>query len=444
MKPLEHIFLATVKGFDTSLNQHMPASTFRDFNIWAFSEQNPHQKAWLQIIGIPQFAKLTDTLLGGSVSPDKWDELVRYTTIMNNYLIYETISDNLAFGLSDHREDDLTYELRREVLIGFNCAMIARLEGRVIESQKILETIKPVAEQLSGFEQSLTASEQKAIAELFLKEHPDRDYRLEDIEFGTWNALVANIESCEDVIEATRGFRLNGHLREGLIRRYAAVNELLYQNVNDREKLLKISTDTILVVPVLCYYILVLTEALDPNPKLDEVLASGHLCQALEDAALMVRLLNDIGTNLVVTDEFQRRLIDDLYKEFSMGISKPSARFSHLLMKHSEQDGFMTRIRKDLSYGEFNVSLHDLITAPCSLTSLLLFGDNLLYYKQQYKVRQNRLKDNLKQIEAILGDGITSGLIHKFVYFHERVYQYQFDQQAGDYATKPDLAVVGN
>jgi|GEM_PF-923645 len=444
MKQLEQIFRSTTQGFYTSLRSHMPSSALRHFNLWALSTENPLQESWLQIVGIPQFAKLTYSLLSESVGSDKWDELVRYTVIMNSYLIYETVSDNLAFGLAHQQPGDSTFELRREVLIDFNRAMIARLQGRLAESEIILQIIKPSVKKLSGFEYSLTGVEQREMVNLFLEANPEMGYGVEDIEFGLWNALVANIEACADVVDATKDFQLSGILRNGLIRRYAAVNDLLYENVINRDTLLTVSTDTILVIPVLTYYIAVLAEALEPNPMLIQVLQNGVLCQALEDAALMVRLLNDIGTNLVATDEFHRGMLDDLYAEVSLSVSKPTPTFSHILNRYSETAEFMTRIRKDLTYSEFNVSLHNLMAAPCTPISLLLFADNLLYFKQQYKLRQSRLKDNLKIIARTMGNEVNSGLIHKFVYFHERIYRYQFDQQAGDYATKPNVATFTN
>ena len=63
MNQLEQLFKATVQGYHTSLYQHMPLSDYRNFNVWALSAKNPHNKIWLQIVGIPQFAKLTQTLL---------------------------------------------------------------------------------------------------------------------------------------------------------------------------------------------------------------------------------------------------------------------------------------------------------------------------------------------------------------------------------------------
>lgn len=438
--PLEQLFYATTQSFYNTLQHHMPPSLFRDFNLWAFSPKNPRLKAWLQIMGVPQLAKLTETLLGDSVSEEQWGELVRYTTILNTYLIYEVISDNLAIGLAERRPEDDTYEARRDVLVAFNRAMVARLGGDKASADAILESIKPLAAKLSIFQQSLTNGDQQKIVESFLEAHAHLNYQRQDIEFGVWNALVANIEACAAVVNALSGFRLQEELRNSLMRRYAAVNDLLCNNITNREMLLNVGTDTILVVPVLTYYIAVLGEALTPNPQLAEVIENGMLHQSLADGALMVRLLNDLGTNLVAMDEFHRKLLDDLYNEVSMGIGQSTTSFPSLLLNHSEKVGFMTRIRKDLSFGEFNMSLHNLMAAPSNAVTLLAFGDNLLYFKQQYKQCQNRLSDNLKWMGSILGESVHCSLIHKFVYFHEHIYKYQFDNQAGDYATKPDAA----
>lgn len=438
MQRFNDIFDATTEGLYHSLLRHMPVSPLRDFNRWALSQKNPSRTEWLQIVGIPQFAKLTETLLGESVSDDQWGELVRYATLMNNYLIYETVSDNLAFGLAEQQANDDTYELRHQVLVAFNHAMIARLQGKHQHSNTIMQSIKPLAGLLSTFKYSLTHTYQQAIAQNFIASDAGKHYCIEDIEYGVWNTLVANIEACAEVVEALNGFMLQDFLREGLIRRYAAMNDLLCHTITDRDMLVRVSTDTILVMPVLTYYIVVIGEVLHPNPLLRQVVHSGVLRQILEDAALMVRLLNDIGTNLVATDSNYRPLLNDLYAKVSTSVNNISVPFSHLLLTHSQDTAFMTRIRKDLSFGEFNVSLYDLMSAPGDLMSLLMFGDNLLYFKQQYALREARLNENLRVMGAILGEKVHCALIRDFVYFHAHIYQYQFDEQAGDYATLPD------
>lgn len=441
MSQLEQLFKATVQGYQASLYRHMPLSDYRNFNVWALSAKNPHHEIWLQIVGIPQFAKLTQTLLGNSVPAEKWDQLVHYTTLMNAYLIYETISDNLAFGLAAKRPDDTSYELRREILINFNNAMVARLKGDRVGSDLILARIKPKVEKISSFNYSLTGNEQKTIAAAFLHESPN--CTIEAIEFGAWHSLVANIQSCADLVDGMQRYRLGDYLRQGLIRRYEAVNDLLLDRVHSKDALVNVSINTILVIPVLTFYISVLTEILQPNSGLTPLIESGTLQKALEDAALMVRLLNDLGTGLVVTNQYHSTLLNDLYAKLPPS-ADPDTTFADMLMEHSKQVKLMTRIRKDISFAEYNVSLHSLMTSPPTTTTLLLFGSNLVYYQELYRKARERLNANLYTISQSLKSEHVSHLIYQFVSFHEHIYQQNFDEQAGDYATKPDLASAGS
>jgi hypothetical protein len=436
MSQLEHVFTATVQGYQSSLYRHMPLTPNRNFNIWALSAGNPHAKVWLQIVGIPQFAKLTHSLLSGSVPPGKWQELVHFSTLLNAYLIYETTSDNLAFGLAAKRPDDTSFELRRDILIEFNTAMVARLRGDRAESDALLVRMQRKAEQISIFKHSLTGSEQQTIAGAYLQQAPH--HSMHDIEFGTWSSLVANIQACAELVEHMQGYQLGEHLRCGLIRRYEAVTELLRDTVTDQEALVQVSINTILVIPVLTFYVSVLTEALAPNPALADVIRDGALFEALEDAALMVRLLNDLGTNLVVTNQFHPTLLNELYGRLPPS-ADPNTTFADMLLEHSRQVGLMTRIRKDISFAEFNVSLHNLMTSPPTTTSLLLFGSNLVYFQNRYRACGERLHQNLQIIRQMLKTEAVSTLIDQFVRFHEHIYQHQFDEQAGDYATKPDM-----
>lgn len=436
MEQLENILRATGLGFQASLYQHMPPSVYRTFHLWALSTKNPQANYWQQMLGFPQMAKLTHRLLAKSVRVDQWDELVRYSTYLNSYLIYEAVSDNLAFGLAVRRPDDRTYDQRRAILIDFNDAMILRLRGQHTQSDNLLGRLQHCMAGISGFDQSLTTHEQRTIAEEFLRQHPQ--YTMDDIEFGTWNALVANIQSCAEAADRMNDFQLGDFFRQGLISRYEAVNALLHQNVTEQDALIKVSTDTILVIPVLTYYTAVLMEKLDRNPALGTLIESGALFEAMEDAALLTRLLNDIGTNLVATDQFYAHLLNDLYMQLSPTASHV-ATLGDLLLRHGERSELMTRIRKDVTFAEFNVSLHNLMTAPPTPLSLLLFGNNLVYFQHLYRERRNRLINNLQIIRQTLKNDSVVALIEGFVRFHEYIYQYQFDEQAGDYATKPDV-----
>src|SRR5690606_19861477 len=144
---------------------------------------------------------------------------------------------------------DTSYALRREILINFNNAMVARLKGDRPSSDLILARIKPKVDRISSFNYSLTGNEQKTIAAAFLQDAPN--CTMDAIEFGAWNSLVANIQSCSDLVEGMKRYRLGDYLRQGLIRRYEAVNDLLSDRVQSKDALVDVSINTILVIPVL-------------------------------------------------------------------------------------------------------------------------------------------------------------------------------------------------
>src|SRR5690606_36559285 len=112
------VYKATIASFKSSMMYYMPSGSYRDFHGWAISSDNPQYSRWQQIVGIPQFAKLTETLLGDLVpEKEKWTDLLPYTAWMNTYLIYETISDNLAIGLAQKQQTDSTYFQRKQILL---------------------------------------------------------------------------------------------------------------------------------------------------------------------------------------------------------------------------------------------------------------------------------------------------------------------------------------
>ena len=435
MDRLAITYSGTINLFRFSLQRHMPSSPYKEFQSWAISKDNPHFNTWEQIVGIPQFAKLTFTLLDGLTTDDKWETLIEYASWMNAYLIYETVSDNLAIGLANQHSPDKTASIRRHILRQFDAAMICALQGNREEAIRTMNMIREDVAHISTFSQSLTNEELRAMASLFVKRNDH--YNVEDVEYDVWAALVANIEACVDVVERLKGTQLADYLQQGLIWRYDAVNRLLNHRKHSAEEVLSISTHSILVIPVLTYYIAVLKELLEQNPAIKVVHENGLLHQALSDAALMVRLLNDLGTPLLVSSHDHAALFNNLYEQ-SQHYMNGSRTLGEFLLEMASTNPLLTRIHKDLAFGEFNVSLQNIAHLPLSPETLLLFGTNVIFLHHRYAQCRRRLEKNLSILEAELGDSVASQLIQRFVDFHEYIYGYRFDSQAGDYATKPD------
>ena len=154
--PRQFLLYATLAAFDVSLSLHMPAGLQRDFYLWAFSSQNPLQNQFLQTTGILQLVNLTVMLLDGLVDRYDWPQLAAYGALLNVYLSYEAVSDNLAIGVARVKPDENQTE-QRKVLYAFNQAMTERLKGSWRTAAELLQPLQQDCARLSSFQQSLSA-----------------------------------------------------------------------------------------------------------------------------------------------------------------------------------------------------------------------------------------------------------------------------------------------
>lgn len=421
-----------VDGFESSLLRHMPGGPYRDFYLWSLSYDNPRREAYLLLVGLVQFAKMTQILLDGLVDDSDWEALIERSIAMNAYLVYETVSDNLAIGLRTLLPTDRTFQLRKNLVYAFNNAMLKRLNGDRRPAAALLEVVQPGAHRVSSYEHSLSRAKHIDLVRTYLGQYPNLSYR--ELEYSTWPMLVANIEACLDMMRSIRTFRGAAIVQDGLVKRYQAVNKLLKAGDMTLSQLANIGTYSILVMPTLAYYIVVLTEIIRPQPRIAELIDNGSLSEALYDAALLLRLLNDLGTDLcMLSNEGQARLLERLR---DWHVSHPQAEdmtFDLLLVVDSEAS-LLTRLHKDVMFGEFNVSLYGLSDATSMLDAITTFGRNIKYFSQLYEHHYAHLLEKLEVIDAHLHDSTVSKLILRFVKFHEKMYATSFHSNDGDYA----------
>jgi hypothetical protein len=194
---------------------------------------------------------------------------------------------------------------------------------------------------------------------------------------------------------------------------------------------MNVSAGTIMVIPTLAYYIGVLGEIVRPIEGIDAIVDSGLLFDALYDAALLVRLLNDMGTRLLIQTHDERTALFDKLKAKA---AKSNARTLDVLLMESLDQfaALFTRIRKDVLHREFNLCLHDY--ASPVMDALTLFEQEVGHVSQKYAEAQTRLKRNLHVISEVLNDHAVSELIGRFVKFHEVLYLHAYDEPLGEYA----------
>src|SRR5690606_25866518 len=154
-------------------------------------------------------------------------------------------------------------------------------------------------------------------------------------------------------------------------------------------------------------------EKVQPLPAYRDVLEDGSLLLALEDAALLVRLLNDMGTLLLEQPTNDRKaLIQTLYHMHHTG-DFPT--FEHLLLDVAGQQGtLLTRMNKDIRFGEFNVCLHSVRQVNDIATAIEVFADQLESLTLVYEDRLQRLPGMVAQLNQRLGSTFAGEVILRF------------------------------
>jgi hypothetical protein len=405
----------------------MPNAPYRDFSEWAYTAT---PDSWSQTTGLAQLVVLTTKLYEGLISEEEMQRLVTLSVSINIYQVYEIVSDNIGIGLAKRANNDAAYHLRRSLINTFNEAMVARLRNDRRQGENLLGSIRNIR-QVSGFTQSLSSEKHYAAAHEFLLTRPD--LTMADLEYAIWPLLVANMESCVEVIHDAADLKVGPMVHQGFIRRYEAVNKLMGDTIKSFEERVEVSTHAILVVPIFAYYIGILCEKVRPLPRWNRVIEDNTLYDALFLAARMIRLLNDLGTNLIRQPDAERAVLMAALRDEAERQTAPT--LASVLQAVLDQfDTTLTRIDKDLRHGEFNLGFTDLMAIPALPDALDAFERRLIDCADLYRQSQRELNTLLNCINVTLGDTTTSKLITRIVRFHEVLYAQSYREASGEYA----------
>ncbi|HRF97028.1 MAG TPA: hypothetical protein PLZ51_17590 [Aggregatilineales bacterium] len=409
---------ANIQYFDMTVRDYMLEGTYQKFYHWALSEANPLQDMWLQLTGLTQLVKMTSGLLDGLVAESAWGQLLQNSLVINAYLSYEVYSDNLAIGITFNRSAQI-----RDALARFNDAMIARLQHKTpIPTDSLIQA----CEGISIFEQSLSPQKHQTMAQAYLEAHPT--ITMPEVEYNLASLLVANIETC-DVLYRACDTLIGGELvKKGLVARYRAVADLMESPDMPMDRAVGVGADSILVAPTLAYYIAVIAEHIYRLPKFEETLQHPNLSEALQDAALIVRLLNDLGALVKQSAESRERLIQSIAKQAQEGMTLRDC------IIHSELGIRITRLQKDATHGEFNLALNGIEDTIPTPDVLKTFSDRLAYLTDVYKKTYMHMEKSLIEVEKQLGHRLVSSIVRRFVQFHETLYSQDYKIETGEYA----------
>ncbi|MEN3281485.1 MAG: hypothetical protein V7607_2625 [Solirubrobacteraceae bacterium] len=420
----------TVQAIRGSLG-YMPDTPYRDFCAWILDHPR-HARSWLQLVAVAQLVRLGDRMLGGLLSAAELEAVAPYAGIMNAYQMYEVVSDHLAMGLGERTGDDATFDVRAQLLGDFDAAMVARLDGESADAVRPrMLALAPAARHVSVFRQSLDEQAHALLADAFLAAHPG--VAAADLEYALLPMLIANIESAAALVDTMSDAVTADLLGDGLRRRYRAVDQLVSGPAESEQTLVALGAAAILVVPTLAYYAGVIAEIVRPLKRYGHVLADGTLAQALQDAAIAVRVLNDCGTALVEQSPRDRaRFVERL-----RALAADGGTVGELLRRaheHSADGLLLTRIAKDLDHAEFNLCLDGIRGHEASPASVDAFAGRLTTVTDVYRRARRSLDARAREMAGTLGDSVLSDLVLRFVEFHRFTYAHAFETEGGEYA----------
>jgi hypothetical protein len=409
---------ATTNALRDSVRRQMPAGPLRDYFRDALEPTWPGHPSFTQAIGLNQLVRLHASLVGGlvddAIAPKVADLLARLAV----YQTYEIMSDNLGHGLFGQRRNSAAAVGRRRLVRSFNAAITVRLGGGGRSAAAALGPERRRASRVSAFEQSLAEGTHRRLMAQLTGAPAAR------IERDVWPALVANIEAAVDVAATVAGTPVGGAVRDGLIERYRAVDRTMSARHLSRLELAAIGTHSVLVIPTLAYGLGVIADLAHPVPGLAKAVADGSLPAALHEAALVTRLLNDIGPGLLRLGRDARRATMRRVRAESAGRD----------LADSLTGPRFTRLAKDLTHGEFNVCLYAARRATGTADAFEALEADLDYFAGLYALHRGSLSASLGRITARLGDPRPATLIGRFVRFHARLYTHPYQQRVGEYA----------
>jgi hypothetical protein len=429
----------TCQTIVAAVQQHVPPSAYRDFTVWALSPDNPRRGDYLQMMGLTQLVTMNVTLFGGLVDPDAWHAVQHHMELMNSYQFFETITDNVAMGLGSPALAGAGAD-RLEVITALNRAMIQALTPGRSQPAVLLLSGSPrdAARRASAFDLSLAMAKHASIAEEYARYRARLGacpYLPEEVEYGLWGALVVNVELCREVAQAISDNPIGPLVRDGLISRYRSVDRCLRGLSLSRIELATLGAQSIMVLPTLAYGIGVLWRAASSPPELRAILADGALADVLFDAALLVRLQNDVGTRLLrMSGVQQASLVHRLTRRAVERRMVEAADALTLLVEEARTEISLTRLHKDIVNDEFNVALWHARRAGDADGALRAFGDSIGYFSGLYAMHSGRLATGLAALDERVGDRRTTTVIERFVRFHERMYSYPYTERIGEYA----------
>ncbi len=417
----------SIQLYGTFIDQYLPASSYKDFSRWGIDEQNIYRSEYLQMSSLTQMCTMFSYLYHSATHDHlKWEQLCQSFGKILVYQIYEVISDNISMGLGLAINDD--YHKKSQLVRYFNTAMIESLNSSIIVLDN--QQIKALSHDLSLVEQHISLTRNQDLYEKYLNYTNPQSTNQPLPEL--WIALYANIASCLDFINQIQHPYAKQLIKQGVIKRYAAINRLLNAEYSSIAELISLQIDTMLVMPTLEYCINLWSEVyLDDQNLRNELAENPRLRQYIATATLLVRLLNDVGSILLqlnnqqIAQHFSQLLLESPPYEHEAWYNWFNRVADHPMF---------FRLHKDVAFQEVNILLYA-INPTLEVSSVI---DQMIHNTQHVAQLYQATMAHFEQQFFILNQTpyyrTPLEIVQRIVTFHQALYANDYTRPEGEYA----------
>jgi hypothetical protein len=394
----------------------LPESPFKSFHQWVLADApNTIRNDWLQSVGWSQLSTLANYLFKGLLEDhDQEDRASDALGPLQTFAVYATASDAL-----EEKPKTPSGPLAYRILFQFNECMIKTLEGDHEGGTSILEQLRAPCRQLP-FEYC------RLFPKPLLNAAVGHVRDIENIEQdAVWLMLHAHRHASFGIINRAVTSPLSAAIRDGICAGYPANNTIISRYPDDLSVALEVSTHSILVAPALAAYLMAWLEATSSTAALN----SAAVNDALHDAALLTRLLNDLGP-LVTVDEATQHKISEALKNSSKDTLR--AAIAHDLQPWSS---LLTRLRRDMECGESNLLLQHMVERPVREVQDE-FVNRIAHFVRTYHTVARQMKNALETLAQDVRSPGPSTIINRFVQFHVMLYGRPHDTLEGEYGAR--------
>ncbi|MEO1646026.1 MAG: hypothetical protein AAFR67_12630, partial [Chloroflexota bacterium] len=411
------------------ITDYMNNPTFKEFSLWAISDDNLHQVEYVECLAFNQIVNLFDVVTEGLFTDSDAQPVVDALALMTIQQIYEVCSDSLAIGLGKSRSHWHHNDYHRERLLRiFNRGMRERIMKPDTSATDLLGGHRADYNKISLFEQSMTMQKQRRTVEAFAKGDSELAHNLEH---ATYQTLITHIEATAEMRRLMEGLSTYPLFIDGLHRRYQGVdNTLLHLKTTSKERL-DIGTDTMLIVPTLAYATGIMYERAKPHAQtISTAMNEGILQALLDEASALIRIFNDVGTWFVEAPDYEAiELLDTLVEVETDDNSLLTA-----ISKVAKDDSRFSRLEKDIFFHEVNILLDGIRYNDSPDTPM---DEKVAYLKEIMHEMRQLYKTSCEQytLTRLRAQSLptTEFLIpiHRTVQFHKHLYGATFWNQTG-------------